>query len=520
MKRLLLSLCAAALACCLVACGETSLNNFTWFVDSIPANLDPQVAASSADVTACTNLYTGLVRKAADGSIVTAGCQTYTISPDGLQYTFTLAPDAVYLARRGVASEYRITADDYVFAFRRIYTAATRSPYTDTYAAIANSAAVLAGSAAPETLGVSAIDEHTVQFTLSQPDEAFLQKLTLPGAAPCDEEFFQSTGGTYGLTAASTLASGSFYLHNWTANGLFLRRTAEGDAINNLRLVQNTEHADLTAAELVAEEYCSAALDQSGTAAGQNGIDYTDTTWCLVFNQRSKPLANADVRAALAAAAYKVPLGLENTAGFLPTEGLVPAGTQANGTDYTALRGNILPQLGEAKALYQQTMAQPDAPRVTGLTLLVPEGSEIAAISQAINAAWQKEFSLFFSIETVSQTELQQRLTTGSYTIALAPLQLTQNDPLALLARFERGGFTGWADAEYTALCRAAAQTSGSERARLCAAAEQQLLQQCVAVPLFCQQRRLVLHSGVQNLLFDPYGPVLDLTWATRSQNN
>lgn len=50
----------------LTGCGSGS-NSFTWFVDSIPANLDPQVASASADVIACENLYSGLVRKDPSG---------------------------------------------------------------------------------------------------------------------------------------------------------------------------------------------------------------------------------------------------------------------------------------------------------------------------------------------------------------------------------------------------------------------------------------------------------------------
>ena len=46
----------------LTGCGSGS-NSFTWFVDSIPANLDPQVASASADVIACENLYAALSAK-------------------------------------------------------------------------------------------------------------------------------------------------------------------------------------------------------------------------------------------------------------------------------------------------------------------------------------------------------------------------------------------------------------------------------------------------------------------------
>ena len=73
----------------LTGCGSGS-NSFTWFVDSIPANLDPQVASASADVIACENLYSGLVRKDPSGKYEPALCERWEKSSDGLTYTFHL----------------------------------------------------------------------------------------------------------------------------------------------------------------------------------------------------------------------------------------------------------------------------------------------------------------------------------------------------------------------------------------------------------------------------------------------
>lgn len=196
-----------------------------------PANLDPQVVSAAPDVIACENLYGGLVRKNADGEIVPNLCESWTVSPDGRTYTFAIKDGLTYTAAKGTATDYSITAEDFVFAFRRIFQAQTGSPYAVEFSAIENSAAVLDGTAAPSTLGVSASGPLTLVFRLSEKDDNFLAKLTLPGAMPCDEEFFNSTRGTYGLTAKTTLSSGSFYLYNWTASGLFLRRDVSAPLI-------------------------------------------------------------------------------------------------------------------------------------------------------------------------------------------------------------------------------------------------------------------------------------------------
>ena len=511
---------AAAFLFALTGCGgSTGTNSFTWFVDSIPANLDPQVASGASDVIACENLYGTLVRKDPDGEIVPDLCESWAVSPDGLTYTFTLKDGLTYAAVKGAATEYAITAEDFVFAFRRIFRASTASPYAVEFAAIQNSAAVLAGQAEESSLGVSASGAQTLVFRLSEKDENFLAKLTLPGAAPCDEAFFKSTRGTYGLTAKTTLASGSFYLYNWTANGLFLRRTAESPLIDSLRLVQDTSGTDKDAAQRITDGKCSAALDESGSSTRLRSVDYSDTTWALLFNAaEGSVFQNEQLRQALAGIAREnatVP-----TSGlYTAAKGLVPEGLTVDGLDYRAAAGDPVPTIQDPKALYlaaRQGMATSD---FSGVTLLLPKGAGLTELADQINGAWQKECSLFFSVEEVEQDELESRIASGSYTIALAPIHAEGGSVYQMLQQFttEGGSLTGYADTVYAERLALSAQQTGSARCALLAQCERQLLESCTVVPLLAQQKRLLLADGIQDLVFDPFFPILDLTWAKKS---
>ena len=62
---------------------------------------------------------------------------------------------------------------------------------------------------------------------------------------------------------------------------------------------------------------------------------------------------------------------------------------------------------------------------------------------------------------------------------------------------------------------RVSTTATGSARCSLLADCERQLLSDCAVVPLFSQQKRLLIASGIQGLVFDPFGPVLDLTETT-----
>ena len=499
----------------LTGCGSGS-NSFTWFVDSIPANLDPQVASASADVIACENLYSGLVRKNPSGEYEPALCERWEKSADGRTYTFYLKDGLTYTAAKGNATDYTITAEDFVFAFRRMFRAATNSPYAVEFAAIENSAAVLAGQMPESALGVSASGPLTLVFHLSSSDDNFLEKLTLPGAMPCDEEFFNSTRGTYGLSASSTLSSGSFYIYNWTASGLFLRRASSGNLIDNLRLVQNTSSAGQSAAELIANEKCSAAPDDTGTPTSLTTLSYSDTTWSLLFNCNSV-FASTELRQALASVARdaaEVPDGGLYTA----ANGLVPDALTIDGMNYRDTVGEITPAAVDARALYMAARQELTTSDFSKVSLMVPAGSSMTSAAEEINGAWQKEFSLFFSVEEVDEETFNTRLASGDYTIALAPVSAEGGSVYNMLNQFTAtgGSLTGDANSLYATRLQASTQTTGASRCRLLADCERQLLDDAVVVPLFAQQKRLLIANGIQNLIFDPFGPVLDLTYTTK----
>ena len=489
-RRVLCALLAAVFVLSLAGCGSGSAS-FTWFVDTIPSNLDPQVASTASDVIACENLYSGLVRKDASGKLVPALAEHWEVSSDRRTYTFTLKSGLTYTATKGAATDYAITAKDFVFAFRRMFRADTASPSAVEFSAIENSAAVLAGKLPETALGVQAHGDATLVFCLSEPDENFL------------------------LSAASTLSSGSFYLYNWTASGLFLRREPSGNRIDSLRLVQNTGASGQSAAQLIANEKCSAALDETGEATSLQSISYSDTTWSLLFNCNSV-FGSTPLRQALAEVA-RTAASTPDSGLFAPATGLIPDGLTVDGIDYRDAAGDPTPAPVDAVRLYREARQGMSNSDFNNVTLLLPAGSGLTQAAEEINGEWQKQFSLFFSLEEVEPEEFEKRLAEGNYTIALAPISAESGSVYNVLAQFtaQGGGLTGYANSLYATQLAASSTATGSARCSLLADCERQLLSDCAVVPLFSQQKRLLIADGIQGLVFDPFGPVLDLTETT-----
>ena len=191
---------------------------FTASLAANPKSLDPQSATDAASKTIIENLYEGLVELDENGSPQLAAAENYTVSPDGLTYTFTLKSDRFWFYDANADDvvdddeKWQVTADDYVYAFQRIFDPQTQSPYTSMFSCLQNADAVQSGQLAPEEIGVRAVSSTVLQFSLSRPDAEFFSNLASTAAMPCSETFFQQTKGRYGLDKDSVASCGAFYL--------------------------------------------------------------------------------------------------------------------------------------------------------------------------------------------------------------------------------------------------------------------------------------------------------------------
>ena len=189
-----------------------------------------------------------------------------------------------------------------------------------------------------------------------------------------------------------------------------------------------------------------------------------------------------------------------------------------DGIDYRDAAGDLLPTIPDAKALYMQARQGMASSDFNGVTILLPQGSGLTETVEQINGAWQKDCSLFFSVEEVPQEEFDARLASGKYTIALAPIRAEGGSVYQMLQQFAGdNNLTGLTDPLYAGTLSESIQRTGTARCQLLRDCERQLLEGCTVVPLAAQQKRLLVADGVEGLVFDPFTPVLDLTYTTKN---
>ncbi|MEX0970320.1 MAG: peptide ABC transporter substrate-binding protein [Paracoccaceae bacterium] len=145
--------------------GEALSDNqtFTYRILDEHSSVDPGIAEDVSGAEVIRDLFEGLMNQDENGNLVPGVATGFTTNDEKNVYTFTLRPEAMW------SNGTPVTAHDFVFAWRRAADPVTASPYAwyVELMSIENAAAVIAGEMATDTLGVTALDDHTLEVRLS-----------------------------------------------------------------------------------------------------------------------------------------------------------------------------------------------------------------------------------------------------------------------------------------------------------------------------------------------------------------
>ena len=177
--------------------GYTIKNTYNITYNSDPENWDVLATSRAADSEALVNTYDGLYEYDMENRLMPALAESYTVSEDGLKYTFKIRQGLSWVDSQGrkVAD---VKADDFVAGMQHMMDAAGGLEYL-VQGIIDNASEYINGDVTDfAEVGVKAIDEYTLEYTLVQPTSFFMTMVGYGVFAPMSRAYYESMGGQFG----------------------------------------------------------------------------------------------------------------------------------------------------------------------------------------------------------------------------------------------------------------------------------------------------------------------------------
>lgn len=185
--------------------GYTLKDSFSMPYASDPVTWDGLATSLAADTNAIINTYDGLMEYDVEGTLQPALAESYEVSDDGLTYTFHLRKNVKWTDSQGREVD-TVKADDFVAGMQHMCDAQGGLEYL-VQGVIKNASQYISGEITDfDEVGVKAVDDYTVEYTLEKPCSYFETMLGYTIFMPMSRSYYQSQGGKFGAEYDSSAA--------------------------------------------------------------------------------------------------------------------------------------------------------------------------------------------------------------------------------------------------------------------------------------------------------------------------
>ena len=488
---------------------------FRYSVLTEPTTLDPNKAKSIGDNEVVHACQEALVRNTA-GEITSGLAESWELSDDGLTYTF-------HLREAYWSDGVQVTAADFVYGRQRLLDPATASEYAFIGEYVKNGYAVETGEMEPSELGVTAVDDLTLELTLENPTAYFL---SLVGSAaqycPVRQDIAEEYGTDFAATADKNVYCGPFKMtssenqvyvfekneYYWNADAIQLDR-CELNVISDA----NTALAMYEAGDL---DYVKVPTDQ---VPNYDDVDYeymNGNEDYFYINEESENtiLSNKNFRLALNYGLNRTAyIALETNNVYSASNTLVMplvGGVSASyGEEYTLDSYPMDGDLEQALAYLQTAMeeegiASPSDISIELTTTDIESSKKIAEVAQEL---WTQSLGINVTIRQVTYADIYGSvLLGGDYEVAFGGWGPDYSDPYTYLELFKSDcsyNYSNYSNAEFDQLLDASkTETDVQARMDMLNEAEKIILEDAAFIPLQCRQEHYLLNEKVTGVAF------------------
>ncbi len=555
LKALLLSLVAVLL----VACGnggnggggeeggsdtaETSGGSegaeqvLNWTTSSELPTMDATLATDTVSFEILSNVNEGLYRQSLgeEGEFELGVIEGEpAVSEDGLTYTYTIREDANW------ENGDPVTADDFVYAWQRLVDPATAASYSYLIdGVIVNATEILSGDMEPSELGVTAVDDKTLEVQLVRSIPYLEGLLAMPAFLPLNQEFVEEHGDNYGTDSETVLYNGPFTLEEWDGTGLTWNLvkndtywdadTVQLDQVNYQVLKEQSTAINLFDSGEIDFTKISGEYVQQRQADPNRQENPESSVFYLKMNQErdgeETPLANENIRRGIAQALNKESMvndvlqdGSQAANYFVP-ENL--ATNPETGADFREDSGEHLVYDPEAANENYQAGLEEIGEESLNLDILTDDTEGAQRSAEFLQAQLMENLD---GIEiTISNVPFKNRLeqdTNQDYELQISGWSASFNDPIYYLDTYVTDGGnnnSGYANPDYDALIQQAIEEDDeAARWEILVDAEELLLTEDAAMaPLYQRVQNYLINSNVQDVGVHSVGSPYSFKWAS-----
>ncbi|NWG46005.1 MAG: peptide ABC transporter substrate-binding protein [Alphaproteobacteria bacterium] len=470
-----------------------------------PGSLDPHRVAGTWESRIVGEMLMGLMTEDAAGQAVPGMAIAQEASADGLTWTFTIRPDAVW------SDGTPVTAGDFEYAWKRILDPATAAEYASILHGLKNARAVNLGEMPVDALGVRASGDKTLVVELEHPMPYLLEMITHTAFSPVPRHQVETLGEDW-VKPGSYLSNGAYKLADWRPNDRIILTRNEKFWDNANVQIDEVIFYSISDNNAALRRFRTGELDMNPGWPVQQGPDLKKSmpdqalihqmlgVSYIVANTKRPPFDDVRVRKALSLAVDRKAITDQVFMGFsgVPAYSFVPTGI-ANypGTPKVGFVDMAMP---ERQAEARRLLAEAGFSKANPLrfALSYRSGNDDARrYVIAVQAMW-KMVGIEAELDPREPKVLYDLLKEKDFTVGEAGWVADFNDPYNFLflahSKSERFNYPNFNDAEYDRLLDAAEREPDlGRRGELLAEAEQILLDSHTFMPTyFLVSRNLV----------------------------
>lgn len=485
-------------------------NEIAIVVTEEPQWLNTIKATDQISFIVIDHIAEGLMTKDANNKLIGGVAQRWELTDD--KATFWLREDARWSDGKAV------TAHDFVFAWQQVANPANAAEYAFLMRLFPNGEDIIAGKMPPESLGIEALDDHTLVAHLTSPTAYFLELVTFISFRPVREDFFRAQGERYAADADKMISNGPFMLtewvhgasmrmeknpHYWNAKAIKLDAinvpyvTGDPNAIFNLFMdnkIAMARNLDYSATKMALQRRQKLRSFKDGSV------------FFIEFNHREgRPAANLNLRLAMrhvydaAELTYKV-IGLP---GNSPAYSIYPGFLQGENDSLLSEYPPNVPELDTKLALQylEQAKRELGVEEIPPLTLLLSDTPNSIKQAEYFQNVMARTLGLEIKLDRQIFKQRLAKMTAGDFDLVSAGWGPDYLDAMTFADLFTSWNLNNrgrYKSDRYDALIlKAQSTTDQSFRNRIFGQIQQLIYDEVVVLPQYERGYIYVLHSDI-----------------------